>query len=795
MKPRICSSLLITNVVFAAALQVQAADVNKAGTGTDLAADASWVGAPAAAPTSSDIATWESTSLGAALTLDSAASWDGIKVNGALSDIDVSGTGAFTLGTSGIDASAATEALSISNNIVLNGSQTWTSGSDLTATGAISGTGTLTLDGTSATVLSSSTFLTGTAQTIFTGADLSDITATGGLMGGAWVNSGTPLPATGYYLDDTTPGTLSYWLETVDFGTTNYTKGVEVELIQSGGDITARAIRSKLQTGTALPLDFNSVGSNGTLATSQGGSGYGGHTTTATFGTDTIITLSGDNTYAGGTVVDGGLVIADKGVAFNGTQGGSFGTGSVTINSGATVKTDEVFVLGGGNITTRVVNINGGTANVEGAGLGGEYIRTLNMTGGTVTADTGTVYFRTPNGGGDINTLASADESVISAGLEMTWSSLTVNTAQGAAANDLVISGTITQYAPAGVDRSITKEGDGTLLLTGTNTYAGGTIINGGTLTGTVGVGVPVAQGGSLGTGDITINTGGTLRTGADRSIGGDITTRTLNINGGTANIEAAGTGGEYIRTLNMTGGTLTADTATVYFRTPKTGANINTLASADTSTITTGIDMTYSSLTIDVADGSAANDFVISGDITQNTGVAGGAKALTKTGAGTLELSGSSTYTGATLVSAGTLFVNGSLGNTAATVGSAAVIGGTGELGGSLHFEDGAVLNVIDLNDALLVNGNVTFANFGFDDLIGFDVETVAEDTYTLLDGTNVDLTNVANVGIENAYLRGDGKLAYFQSGSMQVVVVPEPGVALLGGLGLLALLRRRRD
>ena len=38
-------------------------------------------------------------------------------------------------------------------------------------------------------------------------------------------------------------------------------------------------------------------------------------------------------------------------------------------------------------------------------------------------------------------------------------------------------------------------------------------------------------------------------------------------------------------------------------------------------------------------------------------------------------------------------------------------------------------------------------------------------------------------------------GRLAYFQNGSLKLVVIPEPGVALLGGLGLLALLRRRRS
>lgn len=47
--------------------------------------------------------------------------------------------------------------------------------------------------------------------------------------------------------------------------------------------------------------------------------------------------------------------------------------------------------------------------------------------------------------------------------------------------------------------------------------------------------------------------------------------------------------------------------------------------------------------------------------------------------------------------------------------------------------------------------------------------------------------LANAVNVG-------NIGRQAYFASGSLNVVVIPEPQAALLGGLGLLPLLRRRR-
>jgi hypothetical protein len=46
--------------------------------------------------------------------------------------------------------------------------------------------------------------------------------------------------------------------------------------------------------------------------------------------------------------------------------------------------------------------------------------------------------------------------------------------------------------------------------------------------------------------------------------------------------------------------------------------------------------------------------------------------------------------------------------------------------------------------------------------------------------------------MGCRNHHQRRD-QTGYFTQGSLNVVVIPEPRAALLGGLGLLALLRRR--
>jgi hypothetical protein len=74
--------------------------------------------------------------------------------------------------------------------------------------------------------------------------------------------------------------------------------------------------------------------------------------------------------------------------------------------------------------------------------------------------------------------------------------------------------------------------------------------------------------------------------------------------------------------------------------------------------------------------------------------------------------------------------------------------------------------------------------------------LEDVDIKTYTLIDGL-VDLSSgVSNVGYDNRGSIGGGKEAYFQEGSLQLVVIPEPGTIFLMTLGALAVgaVRRRR-
>ena len=175
------------------------------------------------------------------------------------------------------------------------------------------------------------------------------------------------------------------------------------------------------------------------------------------------------------------------------------------------------------------------------------------------------------------------------------------------------------------------------------------------------------------------------------------------------------------------------------------------------------------------------------------------GTTSLVKSGEGKWVLTGTSSYTGATTVSAGTLLVTGALGNTAVSVESNATVGGSGAIGGTMSFGVDSFFDVFSAvvgNDPLAVTGTVSFGSgFGIDNLTGIDWASVALGTYTLIDSTqDFSLAGLDNWESANAFSVGGGKSAYFTNGSLQVVVIPEPGAALLGGLGMLVLLRRRR-
>lgn len=240
-------------------------------------------------------------------------------------------------------------------------------------------------------------------------------------------------------------------------------------------------------------------------------------------------------------------------------------------------------------------------------------------------------------------------------------------------------------------------------------------------------------------------------------------------------------------------------------------GTVTNDTAGASTSTLTIN---------------NAANH-VYSGVISDAiTGGNLGKMALAKSGAGTQTLAGANTYTGVTTVTAGTLLISG---DSSAANGAVAVNGGklyvSGTLGGNVTLASGATIGNVDAGSlgtgtvgniafdggsfldlesltSTMAAGTISFANtgFGVDNLrlngAVIDWSSVGDGTYTLLTGT-LDETNLDNFGLANAQDIGGGRSAYFQEGSLQLVVIPEPRALLLAGAGMMVVLflRRRRS
>lgn len=171
--------------------------------------------------------------------------------------------------------------------------------------------------------------------------------------------------------------------------------------------------------------------------------------------------------------------------------------------------------------------------------------------------------------------------------------------------------------------------------------------------------------------------------------------------------------------------------------------------------------------------------------------------RSLVKEGSGRWILEGDNTYSGTTLVSEGTLLIQGEqTGTGLVTVSDGAAIGGGGSIAGGLTLGSGADF-VFSLTETLTVAGNVSIhSSFGVENLLGLDSST-ALGVYTLIDGTTTDFASlgIENWGIDQAYNLGEGKIAYFQQGSLQLVVaVPEPGTAGLFGVAALFVAWRCR-
>jgi autotransporter-associated beta strand protein len=312
--------------------------------------------------------------------------------------------------------------------------------------------------------------------------------------------------------------------------------------------------------------------------------------------------------------------------------------------------------------------------------------------------------------------------------------------------HNIMISGDISE---TGSGRALTLNRNSTVILTGANTFSGAMNIQQGT--------IQISSIADFGTAS-SVGTGGS---GAHIVIGSANSTATLLYTGGAQttnrtiqihNSGNTGTGGA--RIINDGTGALTFDA--IIFNNAYTNANVVNRA------LTLG----------------GTNDGSITG-IIQNTS-ATNTNSVVKEGDATWTLGGVNTYTGNTTVSAGTLTL-ASNSSTQFAIGASgvnnAVLGtGTVNLNGTFFFDlanagtnDGDFWNIVSVGTLTESYGSL----FDVDSTFGSFTDNAG--VWSLVDGNNTW-----------TFTEGTGVLG--------LAVIPEPSAALLGGLGLLALLRRRR-
>ena len=534
---------------------------------------------------------------------------------------------------------------------------------------------------------------------------------------------------------------------------------------------------------------------------------------TKTGNTDLI--LSGTNTYNGATTIDQGRLFINSANSLSANTAVTVNGGSLVLNaSGTPTFAQSITLANNSNLSARQA------ATVSNVTL----------------ATNGTLTFNQDD--------ATTQALTVNNGTTALNGTLTVQVGGGAAAPAAVtLSGIL-----SGGSGNLVKIGSGQLTLSGSNSFNGLTIKNG-TLESR-------ATTTTLGTGTVTM--GGTGSTGATY-ITGQNNSNAFVINApdsGTVTIGANGAGSGFTMsggislngnlTLQTFNNTISGTTKAAAIFTGGISGTGNVLLNndglaANTITIATNAVNHTGTLTLQ---GTATGNTTISANIGSNV------TSVTQNSATSrLILSGTNTYTGATTVSAGTLAVNGSLANTSTTVGTGGTLQGSGSMGGSVTVQSGGKIaagNSIEslATGALSLLAGSTFAyEMNNDAAAGvagdltavtgsmtFDVGNAAlltltelgtgswsnGDKLTLLSYSgawNGGLFNYASStladdstftfsGMEWAFNYNDTVAGTNYTGDLTgssfvtMTAIPEPNAAaLVGGLGALALLRRRRN
>ena len=548
-----------------------------------------------------------------------------------------------------------------------------------------------------------------------------------------------------------------------------------------------------------------------------------------------VVTLTGTNTYAGGTTIDGGAlrvddfarlgtgaVVANAGTSlilnFNGagqllqttpfmTGAGSFikeGTGDVvmtqtsTYTGGTTIRAGRIGLnngnalgagaiqvdagatLGIGNITLAntvsgagsIVKTASGQATVTGdnsgfAGLfdvqdGGVEITDgravgtgdLAIAGGSfvfVNSTGDTTIAADISGAGDLENFSNTrltltGTNTLSGVVFVSNGTLQIEGSQnvGTATIQLVSSGSRLDLSTAGNttlgnnllgNGGVVKTGTGTVFLTGTNTYAGGTDIQQGA--------IRVTDTSFLGTGAITVQAGAAL----DLSIAGQ---QTLNQAISGAGLLRKSDGGD----LTLLGNSLTGGLDVVGGR-----VIVNNAGAIGGGPVSLAAD---TQLVFDNATTETMSNAI------------SGAGALTKDGAGVLVIQNANTYTGGTVVNAGRLGLNNGQGLGSGPVlvlqGAQLSIGGV-TLANNISGAGQVVKTSSNVGTLTGINSHTGGTDIQGGTLLVNSTAALGNGAVTMAAGTflDIDYTGTSNVALNNL-VSGGGTLVKDGTGTVIV-------------------------
>lgn len=492
-------------------------------------------------PTSADTALFDSTSTAnLSTTLTTSTSILGLRVTSPSGAVSI-GSNTLTLGTGGIDMSAATQNLTVSSGVTLSntslvpislasgrtlslsGAFTRSSGQTLKVTTAGSGTVNITgatassvlsygvLNGTDFTAADASKNVVGAASVITYSANPAGTSANANVSGGSsstWMDVTTSNPAAGpsaFRLSSTyTLGGLRFnqsnsnnidWV--VDANSRNFTPGAilvtanvgayNVQMNDSSGNVWRLSAGSEAmihQYNTSGDLIFNGkitqAAGTGAIVTKDG--------------PGRVILANNSNSWGGVTnILEGTIQVGNNGAA------GVLGTGNVN-NVGSLVfkRSDGVtitnLVAGSGSVTQaggNLLTLN----NASNSYSGGTIVSSGTLSYSNSLADFGSGGFTFTGGAfqwksGDTTDISTRTVTIGSGGAKMNPNGGSV---------------TLTNAIGNGGAGGLSLVGSGTLNLAAANSFSGTSSVNGGVLR------ANNATGSALGSGPVNVNSGGTL--------------------------------------------------------------------------------------------------------------------------------------------------------------------------------------------------------------------------------------------------------------------------------------------